>query len=155
MRRCCLNSSTTLPCSDIGGNSAGCRRLISYGLKPSINPTVDEQKELARELAQCFPPSHRQLIAAMPLSFSCGDFFFVHAGVRPGIPFKEQKEADLLWIREDFLLHERDFEKIVVHGHTPVAEPDVRSNRVNLDVGAYATGKLACLVIDSETLAFI
>ena len=45
--------------------------------------------------------------------------------MRPGIPFKQQKEEDLLWIREDFLLHERDYEKIVVHGHTPVAEPDV------------------------------
>src|SRR4029079_17510301 len=102
---------------------------------------VDEQKELARELAQRFPPAHRQLIAAMPHSFSVGDFFFVHAGVRPGIAFKDQKEADLLWIREDFLLHERDFEKIVVHGHTPVAEPDVRSTRINLDVGAYATAR--------------
>lgn len=133
----------------------GLQTLISYGLKPSINPTVDEQKELARELGQRFPPIHHQLIAAMPHSFSVGDFFFVHAGVRPGIAFKDQKEADLLWIREDFLLYERDFEKIVVHGHTPVAEPDVRSNRVNLDIGAYATGKLACLVIDGETLAFI
>src|SRR5436190_6487971 len=61
----------------------GLQTLISYGLKPSINPTVDEQKELARELAQRFPPTHRQLIAAMPYSFSFGDFFFVHAGVRP------------------------------------------------------------------------
>src|SRR5436190_3226178 len=133
----------------------GLQTLISYGLKPSLNPTLDEQKELARELAGRIPPAHRKLIAAMPLSLPVGDFFFVHAGVRPGIPFKQQKEEDLLWIREDFLLHERDYEKIVVHGHTPVAEPDVRSNRVNLDVGAYATGRLACLVIDGETLAFI
>ena len=91
----------------------------------------------------------------MPHSFPVGGFFFVHAGVRPGIPLKQQKEEDLLWIREDFLLHERDYEKIVVHGHTPVPEPDVRSNRINLDVGAYATGRLACLVIDGETLALI
>ena len=133
----------------------GLQTLISYGLKPSLNPTLDEQKELARELARRMPPAHRKLIAAIPHSFAVGDFFFVHAGVRPGIPFKDQKEEDLLWIREDFLLHERDYEKIVVHGHTPVAEPDVRSNRVNLDVGAYATGRLACLVIDGETLAFI
>ena len=133
----------------------GLQTLISYGLKPSINPSPDEQKELARKLARSIPPAHRELIAAMPLSFSIGDFFFVHAGVRPGIPFKLQKEEDLLWIREDFLLHEREYEKIVVHGHTPVAEPDVRPNRINIDVGAYATGRLACLVIEGETLAFI
>src|SRR5260221_10773854 len=125
----------------------GLQTLISYGLKPSITPTPDEQKDLARELTERMPPAHRKLIAAMPLSFPVGDFFFVHAGVRPGIPFKDQKQEDLLWIREDFLLHERDYEKIVVHGHKPFAEPDVSSNRVNLDVCAYATGTPACLVI--------
>ena len=136
-------------------HNGGLQTLISYGLKPSINPAVDEQKELARELAQRMPPAHRKLIATMPRSFSIGDFFFVHAGVRPGVPFKQQKEEDLLWIREDFLFYERDFEKIVVHGHTPVAEPEVHSNRINLDIGAYATGKLACLVIDGDTLGFL
>jgi len=129
--------------------------LISYGLKPSLNPTAEEQHELARELARCIPTNHRNLLAGMPISFSCGDFFFAHAGIRPGTPLKNQKESDLLWIREDFLLYERDYEKIVVHGHTPVAEPDVRHNRINLDVGAYATGKLACLVIEGDTIAFI
>ena len=65
--------------------------LISYGLKPSINPTLEEQKELARELAQRLPPAHHKFIRGMPISFSCGDFFFAHAGVRPGISLKDQK----------------------------------------------------------------
>jgi serine/threonine protein phosphatase 1 len=47
--------------------------------------------------------------------------------VRPGIPLKNQSEKDMLWIREEFLLHERDYEKIVVHGHTPVAKPDLHA----------------------------
>jgi serine/threonine protein phosphatase 1 len=136
-------------------HNGGLQTLISYGLKPQLNPTPDEQKELARMLMLHMPLEHRRLIAAMPLTFSLGDFFFVHAGVRPGIPLHEQKESDLLWIREDFLFFERDFEKIIVHGHTPVTEPDVRSNRINLDIGAYATGRLACLVIDGETIGFI
>lgn len=133
----------------------GLQTMMSYGLKPSLNPTPEEQKKLARELAERMPPTHHKLIASMPCSTRFGDFFFVHAGVRPGVPLKDQKEEDLLWIRDEFLLHERDFEKIVVHGHTPVAEPEVHSNRINLDVGAYATGKLACLVIDGDALAFI
>ena len=133
----------------------GLQTLISYGLKPSINPTPDEQRALARELASRISRLQRNLLTTMPTSYTCGDFFFVHAGVRPGVPLKAQKEEDLLWIREDFLLHERDFEKIIVHGHTPVAEPQVHSNRINLDTGAYATGQLTCLVIDGQTLAFI
>ena len=140
---------------DLWRQNGGLQTLISYGLKPSLRPNAEEQRELAENLAIRVPRAHRQFIAAMPTSFSCGDFFFVHAGVRPGTPLKEQKEEDLLWIREDFLLHERDFEKVIVHGHTPVLEPDVRSNRINLDLGAYATGKLACMVIEGGTIAFI
>ena len=69
----------------------------------------------------------------------CGDFFFVHAGVRPGTCLTKQSEDDdLLWIREDFLLSEDHFGKVVVHGHTPVLEPDVRPNRINIDTGAQA-----------------
>ncbi len=101
------------------------------------------------------PRAHRRFIAELPTSFSCGDYYFVHAGIRPGVPLKEQKPEDLLWIREDFLLYEREHEKIVVHGHTPVREPDVRPNQINLDVGAYATGRLACMVLDGDTRAFI
>jgi hypothetical protein len=39
--------------------------------------------------------------------------------------------------------------KIVVHGHTPVREPDIRPNRINIDTGADATGRLTCLIIES------
>jgi len=79
----------------------------------------------------------------------------VHAGVRPGTPLSRQREEDLLWIREDFLLHEEPFEKIIVHGHTPVKEPDVRKNRINIDTGAYATGRLTCLKLEQDQILFI
>jgi len=137
------------------GKFGGLQTLISYGLKPSLNPGTEEQRELAREFERAVPPAHFQLIDQMPSSFSCGDFFFVHAGVRPGIPLGEQKDEDLLWIRQDFLLYEGDFEKFVIHGHTPVKEPEIRSNRINLDTGAYATGKLTCLAIEGDRIEFI
>jgi serine/threonine protein phosphatase 1 len=75
--------------------------------------------------------------------------------VRPGIPLAQQREEDLLWIRDEFLLYEKDFDKVVVHGHTPVAEPEVRANRINVDTGAYATGNLTCLVIEGDKIVFI
>ena len=81
--------------------------------------------------------------------------FFVHAGVRPGVPLFQQREEDLLWIRDDFLLYEGKFSKVIVHGHTPVMAPDVRSNRVNLDTGAYATGHLTCLVLEGDQAFFL
>jgi calcineurin-like phosphoesterase family protein len=130
----------------------GLQTLMSYGLKPSLNPGEEEQRELARDLARALPWEHRALLEALPTSFTCGDFFFVHAGVRPGVPLAQQKEQDLLWIREDFLLCEEDFGKVVVHGHTPVAAPDIRPNRINIDTGAYATGRLSCVMLQGEDI---
>jgi serine/threonine protein phosphatase 1 len=82
----------------------------------------------------------------------CGDFFFVHAGVRPGIPITEQQESDLLWIRNEFLDSKKNFGKFIVHGHTPVREPDFRPNRVNIDTGAYATGNLTLLRVQGSSM---
>jgi serine/threonine protein phosphatase 1 len=104
---------------------------------------------------RALPDSHRNFMQGLALSFTCGDFFFAHAGVRPGIPLRQQRPEDLLWIREEFLLHEEDFGKIVVHGHTPAREPDVRPNRINIDTGAYATGRLTCLVLEGEQISFL
>ena len=113
----------------------GLTTLLSYGLKPSLNPDEKEQTELAEEFGRVLPESHRQFLDTLPLSFTCGDFFFVHAGIRPHEILARQRDEDLLWIRDEFLSHEDAFEKVVVHGHTPVMEPDVRANRINIDTG--------------------
>lgn len=133
----------------------GIPTLLSYGVKPSAgaDPKADEDTAIAFGCA--LPDSHRRFLHGLALSFTCGDFFFVHAGVRPGIALQQQWQQDLIWIRDDFLLHEDDFGKIVVHGHTPAREPDVRPNRINIDTGAYATGRLTCLVLEGDQMRFL
>jgi serine/threonine protein phosphatase 1 len=133
----------------------GLNTLLSYGLTPSIIPDRQESVALASGLREKIPKSHLRLLSVLKPSFTCGDYFFVHAGVRPGVPLSHQREEDLLWIRDEFLLHEEAYGKVVVHGHTPVVEPDIRSNRINIDTGAYATGRLTCLVLDDEERRFI
>ena len=130
----------------------GLETLIAYGLKPPINPSSAEQSQLAHDLDGALPESHRAFLEALGLYFICGDFLFVHAGVRPLVPIERQTEDDLLWIREEFLLWEKEFEKIVVHGHTPVHEPDIRPNRINIDTGAFATGRLTCMVFEGTEI---
>ena len=130
----------------------GLETLVSYGLKPSINPGVPEQRQLAKELEKSTPERHLEFLDSLNLSFNCGDFLFVHAGIRPGVPIRKQREEDLLWIREEFLSCEQRFEKFVVHGHTPVRAPDIRSNRINIDTGAFATGRLTCIVIEGAAI---
>jgi serine/threonine protein phosphatase 1 len=133
----------------------GLNTVLSYGV--TLPPGQDEksQRDLASAFLASMPESHHRFLQGLALSFTCGDFFFVHAGVRPGIPLNEQSQRDLLWIRDDFLLHEENFGKIVVHGHTPTREPDIRSNRINIDTGAYATGRLTCLVLEDDQMGFL
>ena len=128
----------------------GLETLMSYGLQPSINADATLQKELAKGLEGALPETHRIFLKGLISSFTCGGYFFAHAGVRPGIPLAKQRDDDLLWIRDEFLLHEEDFGKIVVHGHTPVRELDIRPNRINIDTGAYVTGRLTCLVLEGD-----
>lgn len=133
----------------------GLETLMSYGLSPSMNPDALAQSQLAAELDRVLPPDHREFLGRLQLSFSCGDFFFAHAGIRPRVPLLRQQEKDLLWIREEFLLSEEDYGKIVVHGHTPVKQPEVRPNRINIDTGAYATGRLTCLQLERDKMRFV
>jgi serine/threonine protein phosphatase 1 len=129
--------------------------LLSYGLHPTGKATQVEQTELAKQLNSVMPLEHKKFLQKLALSFTCGDYFFVHAGIRPGRELALQTEEDLCWIREDFLLHEEPFEKFIVHGHTPIQEPDLRANRINIDTGAYATGKLTCLVLEGNEKRFV
>jgi serine/threonine protein phosphatase 1 len=133
----------------------GLNTVYSYGVTPARSDDSTSQHEVAVALSNSMPESHHRFLKGLALSFSCGDFFFVHAGVRPGVPLQEQSQQDLLWIREDFLLHEEDFGKIVVHGHTPTREPEIRINRINIDTGAYATGRLTCLVLEDDKMGFL
>ena len=84
-----------------------------------------------------------------------GDYAFVHAGVRPGVPLEAQVPADLRGIRDTFLESSRDHGKIVVHGHTPTADVDERPNRIGIDTGAYATGRLSAIGLERDGRWFL
>ena len=135
--------------------NGGLETLLSYGLRPSMSPSDAQQTNLATAFASLLPETHKQFFAQLKTSFSCGGYFFAHAGVNPAFSLAQQREEDLLWIRDTFLYCESDFGQIVVHGHTPVAEPDIRTNRINIDTGAYATGRLTCLVLERDGLTFL
>ena len=101
-----------------------------------------------------FPARHRQFLESLTSSIAIGDYFFCHAGVRPGVPLDRQDRNDLLTIRETFLSSEAEHGKLVVHGHTPSLVPEIRRNRIGIDTAAYATGRLTCLVLENDQIAF-
>ena len=129
--------------------------LVSYGVMP---PRFDDEAafEKARDafVANC-PRSHLDFLRSLPYCHEVGGYFFVHAGVRPGVPFKDQDPQDMLWIREDFLFSRADFEKVVVYGHTPVEQAGRRGHRLSVDTGAYATGRLSAAVLEGHACRFL
>ncbi|MGN6582673.1 MAG: metallophosphoesterase family protein [Rhizobiaceae bacterium] len=119
----------------------------SYGVE--IDFSSDERAREGRDaLLDAMPEAHIAFLSSLPRSIAFGDFFFCHAGIRPGVPLDRQDPEDLTWIRWDFLDHTGLFEKVIVHGHTPVARPDIQPNRIDIDTGAFKTGRLTALVID-------
>jgi serine/threonine protein phosphatase 1 len=140
---------------DMWRREGGLNTLLSYGLKPSLNSNNQEMVKLSTELNHILPLSHRMFFGQLKITFTCGDFLFVHAGIRPGVPLEDQREEDLLAIRDDFLLYKQPLSKFVIHGHSPVKEPEVRSNRINIDTGAYATNRLTCVMLEKDEFAFI
>ncbi|HLY56853.1 MAG TPA: metallophosphoesterase [Stellaceae bacterium] len=131
----------------------GAQTLGSYGV--SSPRRFVEFREAREELARKLPPDHSAFLRGLALSHTEGDFFIVHAGVRPGAPLSAQVEDDLLWIREPFLSSRETFGKIVVHGHTIDRQPQVRSNRIGVDTGIYRYGRLTCAVMEGGRLGFL
>ena len=130
----------------------GVETLHSYGVAVGA---LKDYASARDDLRAAMPPTHLQFLRALKLSQGHGRYFFCHAGVRPGVPLDRQSEHDLLWIRGLFLGSAADFGRIVVHGHTPVEEPEVLPNRIGIDTGAVFSGRLTCVALDNGAPRFL
>ena len=130
--------------------------LASYGV--AIGPGWPERfryPALRDELARNLPAHHRRFLATLATSHAVGDYLFVHAGIRPGVPIEQQDPHDLIWIRGPFLNATESFGPLVVHGHSITPLPTLRPNRIGIDTGAFASGRLTALAIAGERLRLI
>ena len=130
--------------------------LRSYGVAvPAWGRAADETPRVQAELYDALPPGHRRFLARCVISLTVGDYLFVHAGVRPGVPLDAQEERDLMWIRYAFLESDEDFGKVVVHGHTPSQTPELKPNRIGIDTGVYMTGVLTAVRLEGTDQRFV
>jgi serine/threonine protein phosphatase 1 len=140
----------------LSDNMGGSATLMSYGVPVRrFGWLMSDFAGLARRLSERMPPQHRAFLESLRLSARLGDYFFCHAGIRPGIPLDQQDPDDLFWIREEFLLDDSDHGVVVVHGHTPMSAPELRPNRINIDTGAVFGGPLTCLVLEGRDYRFL
>jgi serine/threonine protein phosphatase 1 len=136
-------------------SQGGLETLHSYGVDVGPAMAGRDFGEVQVAFTARFPQPHRDFLEALKVSAVIGDYFFCHAGVRPGLALDRQNRDDLLNIREPFLSSEAEHGKLVVHGHTPALVPEIRSNRIGIDTGAYATGHLTCLVLEENEQRFL
>ncbi len=131
-------------------NFGGLETLHSYGI--DVFPAMRGQgyEDLRLRLLEALPSSHLKFLRETSHSTSFGDYFFCHAGARPGTPLDQQDPDDLLWIRDEFLAFQGGWDKVVVHGHTPVAKPELLSSRINVDTGAFASSVLTAVVLEGS-----
>jgi serine/threonine protein phosphatase 1 len=131
----------------------GKETLRSYG----VGNRARNYAQLGAMFAAALPPEHRAFLDGLKTSVQFGDFFFAHAGVRPGVPLDQQAPEDLVWIRNEFLANTRDHGAVIVHGHTVTAAmtPEVHPNRIAIDTGAVFGGPLTCVAIEGRGVRFL
>jgi serine/threonine protein phosphatase 1 len=135
----------------------GLETLLSYGVPlRSLPSSTEAVKALQLSLAEAVPQRHVAFFRNCLLHYSVGDYVFVHAGIRPGISLEKQTQTDLLWIRDDFLRVRIPLPgRVVVHGHTICDLPQNRDHRINVDTGAFVSGRLTCLVLRGTERRFL
>lgn len=134
----------------IGGRET----LLSYGITAEEYRQLDYEA-LAALMERKVPAEHLAFLSGFESWIEVGDYLFVHAGLRPGVALAEQSRGDLCWIRDDFLNHRDSFGKMVVHGHSITDDVDERSNRIGIDTGAYASGRLTAIGLEQDERWFL
>jgi serine/threonine protein phosphatase 1 len=133
--------------SEIGGRET----LASYGVQaPAGQAELEAWVRTRDELAERLPPEHLEFMKGLELSAAIGDYFFVHAGARPGVALEDQVERDLIWIRDAFLSDARAFDKVVVHGHSVTRQAHLDHRRIGIDTAAFMTDVLTAVRLEGE-----
>lgn len=135
----------------------GIEALEAYGVfaKPCEENEVHRLAAMRDNLAAALPENHEQFLRDTVFSHREGDYIFVHAGIKPGIPFEQNDPNTFMWIRREFLGSDVNHGGVVVHGHTISDIPEVRHNRIGIDTGAYRSGTLTCLVLEGNQQWFL
>jgi len=145
----------------ISGNTTAAQMWIKYGGATTLMSWGLQEDLIAEapthiimwQARRCIPQETIRWLNQLKLYCRSGDVLFVHAGVRPGTPLRKQDPFDLMWIREAFLDNETLHPFLVVHGHTIVEDgPDIRTNRIGVDTGAYRTGRLTALGLEGDQI---
>ncbi|WHA43642.1 metallophosphoesterase [Agrobacterium larrymoorei] len=125
----------------------GIETLKSYG----IGNIPSDSQHLRSLIDQAIPRQHTDFIATLPSLLSVPGLCFVHAGIINGVPLDQQHDKHLLWVRPNQqAVPETPNPFLTVHGHTPIRQVALVNNRLNVDTGAFMTGRLSAVKIKND-----
>ena len=134
----------------VGGRAT----LLSYGVSEEDYDEADAH-QLPLLLQAAVPKDHIRFMRNLEDWVQIGDYLFVHAGLRPGVALDDQSRTDVRWIRRDFTDSQQNHGLMVVHGHTITEAVDAHPNRIGIDTGAYASGKLTAIGVEGSERWFL
>lgn len=140
---------------DVWLGHGGAETLFSYGVSARDFAGPGKAEALRDAVLAAIPAAHLDFLRRLAARHEIGDYFFCHAGVRPGVALERQSFDDLVWIRDEFIQSPLDHGKRIVHGHTPTMQVELLPNRINVDTGAYLTHRLSCVVLEGEAVRVI
>lgn len=136
--------------------NGGKATLLSYGVQPDANEFGEMNYDLLlKRMRKKIAGAHQSFYEELKLFHRIEGYCFVHAGVSPDYSLDDQSVSDLLWIREPFLSSTKEYEAVIVHGHTPVSSAQIKNNRIGIDTGAVYNGKLTAIMLEGEERQFI
>ncbi len=129
--------------------AGGLQTLASFGIG-GASEAIDGPGRIAvaAALRAGLPEGVETWLRSRPLSFRNGNLWAVHAGADPGVPMDEQDPKHLLCGHPDFATTARNDGLWLAYGHVIQSEAGFRDHqRIALDTGAFATGRLAALAV--------
>jgi len=117
-------------------SNGGQATLLAYAISLSEAPRQRKAK---------VPREHLDFFESLLEHYETDNYFFVHAGLKPGLILSRQTIHDFLWVRREFIDADYDFGKTIIFGHTPLSSPLIMPNKIGIDTGAVLGGKLTCV----------
>ena len=121
--------------------NGGLETIQSYGISVFAPP---------QEIVEAMPKNHFKFYCELESMILVDNYICVHAGLNPLRDLYEQSEADIFWIREEFINNIHPFERTIVFGHTPHRDAMVHlPYKIGIDTGLVFGNKLSCLELKS------
>lgn len=121
-------------------------RYLTFGGQETFNSYQLTPQEIFEETNAALPAKHLKFYNSLELGVNVGNYLITHAGIKPSIPIHEQREQELLWIRQGFIDLPHPWPFTIVFGHTPVKDVFVElPYKIGIDTGLVYGNKLTCL----------